>query len=322
MRKTDVLMVVILALASIVLWIITHSVPREYVMSQHQNSQKFEPFLSPALILTTKASATTTKPASTNLTPSSGLIPNVAHFFRISHQPSLRFTEMLSIQSAFQFQKPEKVTLHSAVKPSGQWWLQLISNYELELETLPSNVSTERAKLSILSERGGGIIMDLDVIVVRSLDDLRRHAFVIGSDKTTRLDFGVIMANADSTFLKSLLNFNSSEEIISKSYPMAKKHQSVHIEPDALTFPDASHHYLLFNVNQHLRWWKQNYVVRFRFQEGDSDIYNPEYIKLLRTPVGEVLRLIQYGSSDVIDSRMPHIMYAKELNESGFLNAL
>ena len=57
------------------------------------------------------------------------------------------------------------------------------------------------AKMQILMEYGG-IYLDYDVIVLRSLDELRRFPYTVGKEKGDKFNAGVILAHKDSLFLK------------------------------------------------------------------------------------------------------------------------
>lgn len=262
-------------------------------------------------------------------------VPNLVHVIRIvGSLQNLGFTEMLSIQSVFKYQNPDQVYLHFDYEPSGEWWVELISKFSQQIvikivepelyPKLPGSSKMSALKLEILVKYGG-IIIETDVILIRSLNPLRVHNFTAGAEESLRLSSGVMLANMQSTFLRELLKQLTSHSpalaqpdgikvnFLEKAYHLAKKHpEDAHIEEESLSFPDLVHHSLLFSKNEHLRWWKKHYVVHFNFQKGEAAMYNPDNIKKMHTLIGSVLRLIYYDSSDLMDPLLPHLLYANK----------
>jgi hypothetical protein len=237
------------------------------------------------------------------------LIPNVVHFVRSQPSRSFGFTELLSVFSAIRFQKPVKIVLHCPSDPTGQWWTHLLTNHTVTLHHTSLSRINEQDGIRLLRDAGGGILLSTDDIMVQSLDPLRRRDFVIGADES-KLDFGVLLASADSKFLEMLLEIDPAD-LPSKAYKLAQSSPSLAlVVPETLTFPGQGKRYLLFNAIEHLRWWKKNYIIRFRFRNQEPNVYNPEYIQQLKSPIGQMLRLIYYGSSDIIDPYLPHVLYA------------
>ena len=261
------------------------------------------------------------------------LIPNLVHFVRVTgRQTALDFTEMMSIKSAFKMQRPDAMYMHCDYPPDGQWWTDLTSELQIKViqRSIPTHIGNihlnsmslacDAIKLDILKEYGG-VVMETDVIIIQSLDPLRHYNFSIGQEKSPRLSTGIILANKNSAFLHILLNsLNSSNPLLSLTTPdigrraygvWQQQRPLVHVEEEALSSPDWVHRYLLFSDNDFFRWWRRKlYVVHFMFEKQEGAVYNPEYIKTLKNLVGSVLRYICFGSPDLVDNYLPHVLYA------------
>ena len=252
-------------------------------------------------------------------------IPNIVHFIYFSSQSiPMSFTESISVLSAVKIQKPEVVYFHCNNKPYGQYWLELIEKSKGYLKTMHRDIprkiagvkirnrihAINIAKLEILKQYGG-IVLDTDVVIISSLDDLRtKHDMVMGKEKAQKLSDAIILASKDSTFLhkwynKYLTDYRPDSTdynccvVPFKLYTF--NYSSVYVEPFKLTTPDWLDKQLLFtdNSDSNIISWRQLYVVHMMFtNQREAVAYNPAYIKSLRKLIGKALRLIYYGSAD------------------------
>ncbi len=127
-------------------------------------------------------------------------VPNIVHFIWYSDtRMPFRFHHMLSVMSAHRYIKPDVILFHTNMEPTGQYWDKVlalpsfqvvkrnytlcINDHHLRNHTTkqgPSDVD----RMRVLSENGG-IYLDLDVMVVRSLDTLRRFPCTVGAELPT-----------------------------------------------------------------------------------------------------------------------------------------
>ena len=177
-------------------------------------------------------------------------------------------------------------------------------------------------KLEILLEFGG-IMLESDVILVRSLDELRYYEIVLGREVARKMGSAIIMSSKNSPFLrqwhssyKSDFRQNSLDyNCCILPYKMSLKYKgNLYVEPYKLTSPDWQHKQLLFtdNTDSNTLSWTELFAVHLMFMnQRESAVYNPVYIKSLRNLIGKVLRLIYYGSADERSDWLPWIYYSK-----------
>jgi hypothetical protein len=126
------------------------------------------------------------------------MIPNIIHFI-FGLQPDFgkkpfSLVHYLSIKSAFDVNKPEKVYFHYCYEPTGYWWDQVKPLLTLNKVEVPESIfgnklhhfahKADVLRLEML-KKFGGIYMDLDTISVRPLLELYAgHDFVIGQQFT------------------------------------------------------------------------------------------------------------------------------------------
>ena len=262
------------------------------------------------------------------------VVPNIVHFVRFTKcSHPLEFTEMMSILSAHKNQRPDVLYIHCNIEPTGEWWLELLTKVKVKVvhRDIPMRVgynnisdlqhATEVTKLHILMEYGG-IMLDTDVIVLNSLNDLRFYNFTMGKEKAPKLSSGIIIARNDSEFLhrwyrnyrEDYKGIPSDYNCCTVPYKIAQKHVDlIHIEAIKLTTPDWMDKHLLyvFSNSNLIISWREFYVVHLMFHNREGRVYNPEYIKSLRNLVGKILRLIYYGTEDERSEYLPWVYYSK-----------
>lgn len=144
------------------------------------------------------------------------IVPNVIHYV-IFGQNTLEFIPFLSILSALKIQQPKKLYIHTdAEKFSGYYWtvLQSLSFANTSLVVLhrprPTHVfgqplssvyhATDVARIQILMECGG-IYIDTDTLVLRSLDRFRHFEMALGWPLGGYIGTQVLLAHKDARFL-------------------------------------------------------------------------------------------------------------------------
>ena len=125
------------------------------------------------------------------------LIPNVFHFMYMNidqnrSNEELPFCYFLSLYSAYMINKPDKIYLYHTHNLSGKYYDMLkeeipVLKTQLISDPIKNNVDSLKKSLEILNTYGG-VMMDIGVISVRSLRDLRsRSKFILGKQFTLRI---------------------------------------------------------------------------------------------------------------------------------------
>ena len=149
---------------------------------------------------------------SKNMT-SNVLVPNIVHYIWFGERHEFSFLNYLSVLSAYNVQHPDLLLLHCGHVPVGEWWNR--TQQQVPIQTVyvkrPAEIHGQKlkdvfhqgdvAKLEILMKYGG-IYLDTDVLVTKSLDPLRQYPMTMGKERGPRLNAGVIIAHCDSQFLK------------------------------------------------------------------------------------------------------------------------
>ena len=146
------------------------------------------------------------------------IVPNHVHFlfFNKSYIP---YVQAVCVLAAFKNQRPEKIFFHTnVVEFTGKHWIKIKDTLGSVLEirniTLPNEIfgqifsrnyqlwhAGDVTRLRILMEHGG-IFLDNDSYIVRSLDVFRRYEITIGITDGPYLGTQVLIANKDARFLK------------------------------------------------------------------------------------------------------------------------
>jgi hypothetical protein len=246
------------------------------------------------------------------------VVPNVVHFiwFAPDNTKQLTFLNYISIVSAHRIQKPDLIVFHCNHLPAGQWWERLWREVPLKIvhRDPPEYIHNQRlyhiyhqgdiAKMEILLEYGG-IYLDYDVIVVNSLDPVRRYDATLGKEKPPKFIAGIIVARKGSTFLRLLYeSYRANYRPWDWDYNCARvayqlylrRPDLLHVEPFRFTTPDWQDRDKLWND---VIDWSNLYVIHvmghFTWQQ-----YTPESIRTINSTFGEAMRYIYYGSPKLI----------------------
>lgn len=120
-------------------------------------------------------------------------IPKIVHFVYglKDPEPQLDLIQYLSIKSAYEVIKPEKIIFHYHYMPTGEWFDLIRPLLTLRQVDIPTKIFGNRVdhyahradvvRLEALKEFGG-IYLDLDVIMLKSLDHLLDEQFAMGQE--------------------------------------------------------------------------------------------------------------------------------------------
>jgi len=148
----------------------------------------------------------------------SNIVPNYVHFIFFEYT-NITYTTAVCVLAAFKNQRPEKIFFHTnAEEFTGPHWIKIrdtlgpvleirhiempthIFGQTLRREWLPSHAA-DVTKIRVLMQYGG-IFLDNDCYVVRSLDVFRRYEMTIGITNRNYIGTQVLIAHKDARFLK------------------------------------------------------------------------------------------------------------------------
>ena len=168
-----------------------------------------------------------------------------------------------------------------------------------------SGTYTDLFLLFIVLADNGGIYLDLDVLVVKSFDPLRKFELTLGAEPNRRwLHNGIIMSEPGSMFMCVWLGV-WSHYVPSSWYPhkfsmdaprtlstILPEH--IHIEETSFHSPGDKLKHLLYLEHYD---WSRSYAIHVFHSHSPAPVpTKPEDIDHLDTALGEVMRYIYYGS--------------------------
>ncbi|KAI9324024.1 nucleotide-diphospho-sugar transferase [Zopfochytrium polystomum] len=152
--------------------------------------------------------------------PSQFKIPKIVHFV-FGLQPNFgdfpfQFVHYMAIKMAHTSIKPDVIMLHYKYEPKGEWWERAKKLVKLVyVESVPTkifgnpveNISHQADILRMqVVLKYGGIYLDSDMMVFRSLDPLLHHETVLGKEDEAGLCNAMIMAAPNATFMREWYN--------------------------------------------------------------------------------------------------------------------
>jgi len=251
------------------------------------------------------------------------IVPNIVHLI-IFRKQQLDFTEMVNIQSVHRNQSPDRILIHCDCSDlRGPYWeiVRNLSGLELRYLREPRSVfgrslssvyhAADVARLYVLRQYGG-IFVDSDVYLVRSLDSFRKFEFTIGWPIGESIGNQVLIANKQSRFLKLWLEsyrhyrpflwYYNAGQLPTDSI-LAGNPGLVHRVPTLLGV------HLLVEQLYKARWpqWRTFYTIHLltrhrSYLDAASPIkeFNAENIKVYPYTYGEMARKILYNTTDFV----------------------
>lgn len=149
------------------------------------------------------------------------VVPNIIHFIRFN-QSEITFVDYICIQSAFRNQKPDYIYIHTDVSVDqfkGKYWNLIVRDSDLfaririKYLEVPSEIfgqelskewrlwhGSDIARIRIVMKYGG-IYLDNDMYVIRSLDKYRKFEATVSWRSNDLLGNQVIIANRHARVL-------------------------------------------------------------------------------------------------------------------------
>ena len=144
-------------------------------------------------------------------------MPNIVHYVILDRRPLARYT-YLSMLTVLHQVNPTALHIHCLHEPHGEHWQALQrSPYAPRLHVTrvqepitlfarppPSKLAhkSDIVRMGVL-QRVGGIYLDTDIIVLRSLDPLRNASLSMAMQTSKNFCNGLILAHRDSRFLRA-----------------------------------------------------------------------------------------------------------------------
>ncbi|XP_054268627.1 uncharacterized protein LOC128990320 [Macrosteles quadrilineatus] len=148
------------------------------------------------------------------------IVPNHVHFIRFG-QPEFSFVHAICVMAAFKNQRPEKLYIHTDLDGfHGYYWevmmnltgfkdVLIINKMKVPTEIFGQQLRSkwknyhggDVARLEVL-RKYGGIYLDSDSYIVRSLDDFRRYEIALGWFPGKDMGNQILVAHKDARFLR------------------------------------------------------------------------------------------------------------------------
>lgn len=153
------------------------------------------------------------------------IVPNIIHFIHYN-KTTLNFVDYVVILAAMRNHKPDKFYFHSNIPDvnlTGKYWdwvrnhTDLWSRIEVAYLEAPAEIFGQELSTGWRLHHGsdigrirllmkyGGIYLDNDVYVIKSLNKYRKYEFVINWDENQFMGTQVLVAHKDARFLREWL---------------------------------------------------------------------------------------------------------------------
>jgi len=254
-------------------------------------------------------------------------VPNIVHFVSFScHE--YKISAYLTMLSALKHQSPDLILLHTDCEPTGWYWelFKTAAGNMLKIvrKTPPKSIfgnpikvvehQADIARLHILLQIGG-IYLDSDTLVMKSLDELRKYNIVLGEESLISLANGAVLTNKDSWFLKRWFqeyeNFDDGHwGISSVETPRALWQlfpEEIHVVEVFMMRPNWREYQML---HRGFFDWSNHYTVHLttRYMDKFDKHRTLTQFAVLNTSYGEVARKILWGDSSLRDVQTEELL--------------
>ena len=253
-------------------------------------------------------------------------VPNIVHYIWYNDKSTkFKFHHMLSVLSAHKLINPTVILFHTDNEPTGTYWerVKKLPKFKVVKRDPPTKLFGEVVhppkfytshsnvdRLKVLSEYGG-IYLDLDVLVTKPFDELRRYVCTIGQEQETKACGSIIVCSNTSFFLTMWLNAYLDDYRIAEwayntgkvPFNLARRYPHlVNMESTRLNHPNFDELDKIWGPATFD--WQDNYAVHiwYRLWMDRSPYFkgvepDEESVKKLDNTFGQMARTILYGSS-------------------------
>lgn len=147
------------------------------------------------------------------------VVPNIVHVVKIDAKPISRWS-FLNILSIFNNIKPTALFVHCLSDPHGLYWEKLNEYLDIREKVVIVKIQepigafnnfpqhpahkSDCVRMHALTSMGG-IYVDLDILILRSFDEIRNASITLGLQTFWDICNGVIIANKNSTLNKNVI---------------------------------------------------------------------------------------------------------------------
>lgn len=251
------------------------------------------------------------------------IIPDIVHYVRFQNS-ELNFIDMVNIKSVYINHRPSQIIIHcDCHNLTGKYWdmVKDIPGLSIQYKSKPNYIfgkhlssvyhSSDIARLQILMKYGG-IFLDSDVFVVKSLHHYRKFEFVIGWPPNQYLGTQVLIAHKNARFLKFWYHsykyyqptrwYYNAGELPTESILLLRP-DFVHRVPYDFGVHNLA--YMLFGMRSpkwrdyhtiHLLIRHRNYLI----PEDHIENFDENNIKMYNKTFGDMARSVLFGKSNMI----------------------
>lgn len=265
------------------------------------------------------------------------IVPNIVHFIRLGEKP-LSFVEVVCLRAAWIQQRPEHLMIHcdqcEVTRNSYYWHLvKDIPGVSLMNVERPNAIygltfsyiqhAADVLRLRVL-KKYGGIYLDGDSYIVRSLNEYRRYEMSLGWFPGENIGNQVLVAHKNARFLKLCLDsyrFYRSDQwywnagVLPTEMFLLRWPHLVHRVPEKfgvhmlapMLYGQCSKRWRDFEAI-HLLYWHRGYLVK-------SDTFgslNVTSVSHYNTTFGEMARLALFGTTQLGAYKIRNISWFRQ----------
>lgn len=254
------------------------------------------------------------------------IVPNIVHYIKFRSK-QLSFVELISILSVHENHRPDKILIHCSTCVNGalegKYWNMLMKASRPPVEVLhfqePTTIygknlssvyhASDVARIRILIEHGG-IFVDSDVYVVRSLERFRHFEMALGWPEGENIGTQVLVAHKNARFLKLWLEsyqwykpflwYYNAGELPTISI-LVEKPELIHRVPILFGVHNLVNELYKISWSEWRTFYAIHLLIRHRdYLDKESPIkeFNEENIKNYTFTFGEMARMVLYGQDE------------------------
>ncbi|KAJ8312246.1 hypothetical protein KUTeg_009619 [Tegillarca granosa] len=247
-------------------------------------------------------------------------VPNIVHYIWLgTKQKQFKFYNFLSLYSVYKFQNPCVILIHGETVPYGEYWektVRIVKNIFHVYRKSPETIFRKKIKhiehkadivrLQVLREYGG-IYLDTDTILLRSLDSLRNYTFSMSKTRKNTLGNGLILSAAGSKFIDIWLrNYNTfnpkkwGQHSVYLPFDLSIRNpELIHVENRTFLHGGTLDQIFLSNFK-----WSHLYALHLYIRYYKKCTYDEYTVCGLNTTLGSVARHVLFDSKELC-SRFP-----------------
>ncbi|XP_053388469.1 uncharacterized protein LOC128551598 [Mercenaria mercenaria] len=245
-------------------------------------------------------------------------VPNIVHYVWYK-RGELSFVGFTSFLSVIRFVKPCAIIFHGDSLPYGSYWnfivnmspniihlkrepLKYIAGKKIKYKEHSSDIMRIEALLKY-----GGIYMDTDTVIVRSMEPLMNYSCVMSNQSSGLLGSAFVMAKKNASFLQLWMDgyrfhYNPSRYVYNAMvYPkkVARKHADlIHLEYGTISRPVNMTGWKIYNNTYATYNWSYIYGIHL-YSRLYKKPFNEYTIRTMNTTAGSNCRYVLFGNKEL-----------------------